>query len=228
MTTFHHTHPFFALFQRGFGAKSFERSKLALWHHGIRCHVRPYRYRQIRRWVLEGLLGLWSEIHSGEPLQPAITFKRASNAAGDAISLDDGRRFCFLYFHPTVRWADGCPGQLEPFTRCVNDVATIDTGAFNLPRVLLFAPAGVAASASGLGQMKSAVGQRSCCLQYRLHGLLELGACRGRHHLSYQANALGDSSELLAVASRDADRGVYQLVAQDLDDLHWHQVFRLA
>ncbi len=74
MTTFHHTHPFFALFQRGFGAKSFERSKLALWHHGIRCHVRPYRYRQIRRWVLEGLLGLWSEIHSGEPLQPAITF----------------------------------------------------------------------------------------------------------------------------------------------------------
>src|SRR5260370_28936889 len=74
MTTFPHTHPFFALFQRGFGAKSFERSKLALWHHGIRCHVRPYRYRQIRRWVLEGLLGLWSEIHSGEPLQPAITF----------------------------------------------------------------------------------------------------------------------------------------------------------
>ncbi len=73
MTTFHHTHPFFALFQRGFGAKSFERSKLALWHHGIRCHVRPYRYRQIRRWVLEGLLGLSISIRpcSGQRGAPA-------------------------------------------------------------------------------------------------------------------------------------------------------------
>ena len=123
-------------------------------------------------------------------------------------------------------WAERCPGQLEPFTRRVNDVAAIGTGAFNLPRVLLFAPVGVAASARG--QMKSAVGQRSCCLQYWLHGLLELGACRGRRHLSYQANTFGDSSELCTVANRDADRGVYQLVAQDLCDLHWHQVFRLA
>ncbi len=156
-------------------------------------------------------------VNSSRPTQP--------NACG-AISLDDGRRFRFLYFHPTVRWAEGCPGQLEPFTRRVNDVAAIGTGAFNLPRVLLFAPVGVAASARG--QMKSAVGQRSCCLQYWLHGLLELGACRGRRHLSYQANTFGDSSELCTVANRDADRGVYQLVAQDLCDLHWHQVFRLA
>jgi hypothetical protein len=35
----------------------------------IRCHVRLHRYRRIRRWVLEGLLGLWSEIHPGQPLQ---------------------------------------------------------------------------------------------------------------------------------------------------------------
>jgi hypothetical protein len=140
--------------------------------------------------------------------------------------LDDGRRFRSLYFHPTVVWAEGCPGQLEPFTRRVNDVAAIGTGALNLPRVLRFAPAGVAASASG--QTKSAVGQRSCRLQYRLHSLLELGACRGRRHLSYQAYALGDSSELPAMASRDADRGVYQFVGQDRGDLHWQQVFRLA
>jgi hypothetical protein len=64
----------------------------------------------------------------------------------DAISLDDGRRFRLLYFHPTVLWAEGCPGQLEPFTRRVKDVAAFGTGAFNLARVLLFAPAGVAAT----------------------------------------------------------------------------------
>jgi hypothetical protein len=61
-----------------------------------------------------------------------------------------------------------------------------------------------------------------------MHSLLELGACRGRRHLSYQAYALGDSSELPAVASRDADCGVYQFVAQDRRYLHWQQVFRLA
>ena len=72
MTTFHHT--FLRAIPARFWCKVFRAVKLALWHHGIRCHVRPYRYRQIRRWVLEGLLGLWSEIHSGEPLQPAITF----------------------------------------------------------------------------------------------------------------------------------------------------------
>jgi hypothetical protein len=53
-----------------------------------------------------------------------------------------------------------------------------------------------------------------------MHSLLELGACRGRRHLSYQAYALGDSSELPAMASRDADRGVYQFVAQDRRYLH--------
>src|SRR5260370_23134017 len=103
-------------------------------------------------------------VNSSRPTQP--------NACG-AISLDDGRRFRFLYLHPTVRWAEGCPGQLEPFTSRVNDVAAIGTGALNLPRVLLFAPAGVAASASGLGQLKSALWERSCCLQYRLHCLLD-------------------------------------------------------
>jgi hypothetical protein len=46
--------------------------------------------------------------------------------------------------------------------------------------------------------------------------------------LSYRAYALGNSSELLAVASGDADCGVYQLVVQDGRDLHWQQVFRLA
>jgi hypothetical protein len=35
----------------------------------IRCDVRLYRYRHISRWVLEGLLGLWSEIHSRQPAQ---------------------------------------------------------------------------------------------------------------------------------------------------------------
>src|SRR5713226_8326781 len=59
-------------------------------------------------------------VNSSRPTQP--------NACG-AISLDDGRRFRFLYFHPTVRWAEGCPGQLEPFTCRVNDVAAIGTGA---------------------------------------------------------------------------------------------------
>src|SRR5713226_8622045 len=73
-------------------------------------------------------------VNSSRPTQP--------NACG-AISLDDGRRFRLLYFHPTVLRAEGCPGQLEPLTRRVDDVAAISTGAFNLPRVLLFAPAGV-------------------------------------------------------------------------------------
>jgi hypothetical protein len=35
----------------------------------IRCRVWRHRYRRIRCWVLEGLLGLWSEILLGQPLQ---------------------------------------------------------------------------------------------------------------------------------------------------------------
>src|SRR6266851_7930041 len=163
----------------------------------IRYRVRLHGYGRIRCWSA-GRPVRAVERHTSrpQPLHCNYLQRRVSNAAGGAISLSDGRRFRFFYFHTTVRWAEGCPGQLEPFTRRVDDVTAIGAGAFNLPRVLLFAPAGVAATASG--QTKSAVGQRSRCLQYRLHGLLELGACRGRHHLSYQANALGDSSELPA------------------------------
>jgi hypothetical protein len=62
-------------------------------------------------------------------------------------------------------------------------------------------------------------------LQYRAQALLELGPGRGRRHLPYQAYAPGNSSELLAVASGDADGSVYQLVAKDGSDLHWQQVF---
>jgi hypothetical protein len=35
----------------------------------VRCRVRLHRYRRIRCWVLEGLLGLWSEILPRQPLQ---------------------------------------------------------------------------------------------------------------------------------------------------------------
>ena len=41
----------------------------------IRCHVRLHRYRRIRRWVPEVLLGLWSEIHPGQPLQLQLTLR---------------------------------------------------------------------------------------------------------------------------------------------------------
>jgi hypothetical protein len=34
----------------------------------IRYRVRLHRYRRIRRWVLEGLFGLWSDIHLDQPL----------------------------------------------------------------------------------------------------------------------------------------------------------------
>jgi hypothetical protein len=39
---------------------------------------------------------------------------------------------------------------------------------------------------------------------------------------------LGNSPELFPVASRHADRGVHQFMAQDRCDLRRHQVFRLA
>jgi hypothetical protein len=95
-----------------------------------------------------------------------------------------------------------------------------------LTRVLFIASAGMAAGANG--QLKSAVGQRSCSFQYRPHGLLEFGPGRRRRHLSCQAYTLGNSPERLAVARSDADSGVYQFMAQDRRDLHRHRLFRLA
>jgi hypothetical protein len=70
--------------------------------------------------------------------------------------------------------------------------------------------------------------QRPCSFQYRPHGLLEIGPGCGRCHLPYQAYTPGNSPKLFTVASGDADRRVYQLVAKDGGDLHRHQVFRLA
>ena len=96
------------------------------------------------------------------------------------MALNDGGNFRFLYFHPAVIRAEGCPGQSKPFTSCVNAVAAIGTSALNLPRVLRFALAGVAVSARS--QAKPAVRQGSGRLQYRLHSQLELGACRGCCH----------------------------------------------
>src|SRR6266849_5751019 len=136
-----------------------------------------------------------------------------TNALG-VIPLQGRGRLPLLRIHLTVLGAQRCPGQFEPFTRRMNGVDAIGTGAFDRPGGRLFAPAGMAASASA--HMKSAVWQRPCSFQYRPHGLLELGPGRGRCHLSYQAYAPGDSLELLAVASCDADRGVYQLVPKDL------------
>jgi hypothetical protein len=50
----------------------------------------------------------------------------------------------------------------------------------------------------------------------------------GRRHLSCQAYTLGNSPERLAVARGDANRSVYQLMAQDRCYLHRHQIFRFA
>jgi hypothetical protein len=72
------------------------------------------------------------------------------------------------------------------------------------------------------------MGQSSCRCQYRLHGLLEFRPGRCRLHLPYQAYARGDSSELLAMARRNADCSVYELVAKDFGDLHRHQVLRVT
>ena len=71
------------------------------------------------------------------------------------------------------------------------------------------------------------MGQRSCRCQYRLHGLLEFRPGRRCLHLPYEAYAFGDSSELLAMARRNTDCSVYQLVAKDFGDLHRQQVFRV-
>jgi hypothetical protein len=76
--------------------------------------------------------------------------------------------------------------------------------------------------------MESAVGQRSCRCQYRLHRLLEFRPGRCRLHLPYETYAPGDSLELLAMARRNTDCSVYQLVAKDFGDLHRHQVFRVT
>jgi hypothetical protein len=72
------------------------------------------------------------------------------------------------------------------------------------------------------------MGQSSCRCQYRLHGLLEFRPGRCRLHLPYEAYALGDSSELLAMARRNTDCSVYELVAKDFGDLHRHQVLRVT
>src|SRR6266852_9552948 len=99
--------------------------------------------------------------------------------------------------------APRCPGQFEPFARGMNSVAAIATGALDRPGGRRLASVGMAAGANG--QLKSAVWQRPCSFQYRPHGLLKLGPGCGRCHWSYQAYAPGDSLELLAVASCDAD-----------------------
>jgi len=83
-------------------------------------------------------------------------------------------------------------------------------------------------AAGANGELKSAVGQRSCRCQYRLHSLVEFRTGRCRLHLPYEAYAPGDSSELLGMARRDTDCSVYQLVAKDFGDLHRHQVFRVT
>src|SRR6266446_10158080 len=90
-----------------------------------------------------------------------------------------------LRVHLTVLWAQRCPGQFEPFTRRMNGVAARGTGALDRAGGWLFAPAGMAASASA--HKESAVRQRACCFQYRPQDLLELGPGCGRCHLSYQA-----------------------------------------
>jgi len=83
-------------------------------------------------------------------------------------------------------------------------------------------------AAGANGQLKSAVWKRACSFQYRPQGLLEFGPGRRRRHLSCQAYTLGNSPERLAVARGNADRSVYQFMAQDRRDLHRHQVLRLA
>jgi len=92
-------------------------------------------------------------------------------------------------------------------------------------RVLLFAST-VAAGANC--QPQSAVRQQPCCFQYRPHGVLKFLPGRSRRHLPYQADTPGNSSELFPVASRNADCGVYQLMARDRRYLHRHQGLRLA
>ena len=76
--------------------------------------------------------------------------------------------------------------------------------------------------------MESAVGQRSCRCQYRLHSFLEFRPGRCRLHLPYEAYAPGDSSELLAMTRRNTDCSVHQLVAKDFGYSHRQQVFRVT
>src|SRR5229473_5594672 len=102
-----------------------------------------------------------------------------TNALG-VIPLQGRGRLHLLRVHLTVLGAQWCPGQFEPFTRGMNSVAAIATGALDLARVRLFASVGMAAGANS--QLKSAVWQRPCSFQYRPHGLLKLGpGCGGRH-----------------------------------------------
>jgi hypothetical protein len=64
-------------------------------------------------------------------------------------------------------------------------------------------------AAGANGQLKSAVWQRPCSFQYWPHGLLEFRPGCGRRHLPYEPYTPGNSPEGLAVASRNANRGVY-------------------
>jgi len=89
----------------------------------------------------------------------------------------------------------------------MNSVAAIATGALDGPGGRLFASVGMAAGANG--QLKSAVWQRPCRFQYGPQGPLEFRPGCGRRHLPYEPYTPGNSPEDLAVASRNANRGVY-------------------
>jgi hypothetical protein len=140
-----------------------------------------------------------------------------TNALG-VIPLQGRGRLHFLRVHLTVLGAQRCPGQFEPFARGMNSTAAIATGALDRPEGRLFASAGMATGANS--QLKSAVGQRPCIFQYRLHGLLELGLGCGGRHLPYQAYTPSNSPKCLAVASHHANCGMYEFMAQDRRYLH--------
>src|SRR6266446_3172707 len=108
----------------------------------------------------------------------------------------------------------------------MNSIAASATGALKLTRVPFFASAGMAAGAHG--QLKSAMWQGPCRFQYRPHGLVELGSACGRCHLSLPGLCLWQLAGTLSRGSGDADRSVYQLMAQDRGHLHRQQAFRLA
>jgi hypothetical protein len=142
------------------------------------------------------------------------------------ILLQGRGRLHLLRVHSTVLGAQRWSGRFEPFTRRMNSVAAIATGALDGPGGRLFAPVGMAAGAKG--QPKSAVWQRPCSFQYWPHGLLEFRPGRCRLHLPDETYTPGDSPEGLAVASRNANRGVCELMAKDRRHLHRQQVLRFA
>src|SRR5229473_761150 len=93
-----------------------------------------------------------------------------TNALG-VIPLQGRGRLHLLRVHLTVLGAQRWSGQFEPFTRRMNSVAAIATGARDGPGGRLFASVGMAAGANG--QLKSAVWKRPCRCQYWPDGLLE-------------------------------------------------------